>query len=203
MAYPKLGDKLFGIVLSHDVARSVDHWFIAYKQTKSDMRLFGATYIDAISAALTTELVSKIAIVGGDEPEYGINRAVAIKTALVTDHQTPPELVQAVRSLPNTEGNAEMMRQWITAHFIPSERCVGITSIWHCARAAAFFHEQGMMIPFVPAESIWLAQSANRVERHQRALALLEEFYAGDLGRTVVSEAVGISQILDGTYQSR
>lgn len=202
--YPKIGQKLeLGIVLSHDVTNVNGHWSIAFRQKKSDMRLFGRHYLACIAAAFSTELITHAVVVGGPEEEYAIGRATAIRTEVVSYFGVPARSIQAVRSPPSTLGNAQAMSAWLQAHFTPLEQCVGITSIWHCLRAEAFFRENGMDLPFVPAESIWLAESDSDAARDIRAKLLFDEFGGSDLADTMVSEAMGISRILDDTYECR
>lgn len=190
-------DGLIGFSFDVEPGETKSQWQPA--KAKKGLALFGDIRLLGFVSALQLGIAPRMILVGGDEPEHGINRAEAIKLMMIHDHGVSPERVSAQRSDPNTQGNLVVIRNILDEANAHDGSIAGMSNKYHLER----MHQDRAVPPglrLIPAESIWLMAAEDENEREQRRRVLLERFRHGLVEREV-AEMNGIADIYAGHYR--
>jgi len=212
MNYPRCGmpaDAAF--VLSYDVICPISddprlaQARMADRHLQSGLMQFSDVWLPGVAAVLTTNLAKKVVVVGGYEARYPnekVSRPEVIKALLQVKHTVDPARVECAVSAPNTIGNAETITTWIEREKPMERDGIVISAYWHCARAALDIMQQGIVMPVIPAEAVWLASSRSMAERNAIRRELVAGLGFGDFAERVAGECNGIADKLTSVYQS-
>lgn len=96
-----------------------------------------------------------------------------------------------------TLGQAKYLKEFIEKNKFKKERVALLTSAFHLPRAVRMFRQEGLSLPFIPAEKI-LWQRSNYYRR------LIKRLYkSNDMDIRRHFERAGILALLSGTYKSQ
>jgi uncharacterized SAM-binding protein YcdF (DUF218 family) len=96
-----------------------------------------------------------------------------------------------------TLGQAEYLKEFIAEHDLKVKRVALLKSAYHLPRAVRMFKEEGLDLPFIPAEKVlW-----NRSLHYRRLIRKLYKSQDMDIRRHF--EKAGIQALLSGTYKSQ
>ncbi len=157
------------------------------------MALGGELRIKAAAEVFKLGVVEKIVCVGGNIKGSNIPKGKVMRNYLIRYHRLPKEKVEFYLSEPHTQGNTNIINNYIKKQKISPGECAFLTNFYHIPRAIKDFQKQRISIAPIPAESVLIAEERKKIEKFYSSKSMLKR---------VISEIKGIWDKERGVYKS-